>query len=82
MDPTNIALVQLLSLSGLVGASGAYAGIVRRRHERRMEAETAARSSDVAVERVARHRALTGIENTFARSAYPHRKPPSAGPRD
>lgn len=79
MEPTNLLLAQALTLSGLVGASGAYAGILRRRSERRIEDEVTAHASHAATERIDRHRALGRIEHTFVRSAYQHRDRPSTG---
>ncbi|HEX7197597.1 MAG TPA: hypothetical protein VF364_12290 [Candidatus Limnocylindria bacterium] len=69
MEPTNLLLAQALSLSGLVGASGAYAGILRRRRDRQGEAALA---SNAAAERVDRHMALARIDHTFVKSAVRH----------
>lgn len=79
MEPTNLLLAQALSLSGLVGASGVYAGILRRRGERRTQDEISAHASHAAAERVDRHRALGRIEQTFIRSAYQRRDRASTG---
>lgn len=74
MDPTNtMLLAQALSLSGLIGASGAYVGIIRRRRDGRIEMQAAAEASEVATERVGRQIALGRIEHTFVRSAYRRR---------
>ena len=70
MDPSQLLLAQTLSLSGLLGASGAYAGIVRRRHERRIELQALAVASEAAVERVDRSMALSRLSRTFSPSVY------------
>lgn len=72
MEQTSQLLAQLLSLSGLVGASGAYAGIVRRRRELHDDVE-AAQTSSAAAERIDRHMALSRIDHTYVRSAVRHR---------
>ena len=70
MDPSQLLLAQTLSLSGLLGASGAYAGIVRRRQERRLEQQALANASQAAVERVDRSMALSRLSRTFSPSVY------------
>ena len=70
MDPSQLLLAQTLSLSGLLGASGAYAGIVRRRRERRIELQASADASHVAVDRVDRTVALSRLSRTFSPSVY------------
>jgi hypothetical protein len=81
MQPTDMLLAQALSFSGLVGASGAYAGIVRRRIDRRVEAHASADASEAAVERVQRSIALSKLERTFTKSAYRrHDGGPEAAP--
>ena len=70
MDPSQLLLAQTLSLSGLLGASGAYAGIVRRRRERRVELQASADASHVAVDRVDRTMALSRLSRTFSPSVY------------
>ena len=70
MDPSQLLLAQTLSLSGLLGASGAYAGIVRRRHELRIELQAMAEASDAAAERVDRSMALSRLSRTFSPSVY------------
>lgn len=69
MDPTHLLLVQALSLSGLLGGSGAYAGIVRRRRDR-LEERAFSRASEAAVERVDRHMAIARLDHTFMESVY------------
>jgi 16S rRNA C1402 (ribose-2'-O) methylase RsmI len=69
VDSTQLLLVQALSLSGLVGGTGAYAGLVRHRQERRTSWAAAALSSQAAVERVVQHMALARLQNTFAKSS-------------
>lgn len=66
MDPTQLLLAQALSLSGLVGGTGAYAGIVRHRHERQIESAAADRSNQ-AVERVEQQLTLTRLEHRLAK---------------
>jgi hypothetical protein len=78
MQPLHILLAQALSLSGLVAASGAYAGIVRRRLERRTEIQAVAHASQAAVTRVDRSMALSRIDRTFSASAYRRRDRTSA----
>jgi hypothetical protein len=78
MQPVHVLLAQALSLSGLVAASGAYAGIVRRRVERRIEIQAAAHASQAAVTRVDRSMALLRIDRTFSASAYRRRDRTSA----
>ena len=70
MQPTDVLLAQALSFSGLVGASGAYAGIIRRRQGHRVEAHASADASEAAVERVQRSIALSKLDRTFTKSAY------------
>ena len=70
MDSTHLLLAQALSMSGLLGASGAYAGMVRRRHDHRLEVEEASLASDAAIERVERELAMAHLENTFSKSVY------------
>jgi len=73
MDSSSFLLAQTLSLSGLVGATGAYAGIVRRRRNARLAAEQGALASAAAIERIDRQRTLSRLEDTFIRSAYRRR---------
>ncbi|HEX7171475.1 MAG TPA: hypothetical protein VF365_02585 [Candidatus Limnocylindria bacterium] len=73
MDPSQLLLAQTLSLSGLLGASGAYAGVVRRRQERRIEMQASADASQAAVERVDRTMALARLRRTFTPSVYQDR---------
>jgi hypothetical protein len=70
VEPSYLLLAQTLSLSGLLGASGAYAGIVRRRHERRIELQALDDASGTAVERVDRDMALSRLRRTFSASVY------------
>jgi hypothetical protein len=77
MEASNLLLAQALSLSGLVGATASYAGIVRRRRAVAAVAEAAAFASAAAVERVDRHRSLGRLEDTFIKSAYHRRDRPS-----
>lgn len=70
MEPSYLLLAQTLSLSGLMGASGAYAGIVRRRQERRIELQALDNASGAAVERVDRAMALSRLSRTFSPSVY------------
>ena len=72
VDPTQLFLGQAVALGGLVGAAGAYAGIVRRRHEVRIK-WSAANASQAAVDRVDRHMSLARLEHTFTKSAYGRR---------
>ena len=81
MEPTNLLLAQALSLGGLVGASCAYAGIVRRRRDQRIANVAAAQASSAATERVGRQIALARIDHTFVKSAYPHRRSQDPGSR-
>ena len=69
MESTHLLLAQALSLSGLIGASGAYAGIVRRRRDDRLNKKVAS-VSGAAVQRVERHLAMAHLEHTFTKSAY------------
>jgi hypothetical protein len=76
MEPSDLLLGQALTLSGLIGASAAYAGIVRRRVEART-AQVVASASRSAVDRVDRALVLGRIDHTFIRSAYlPHGRYP------
>ena len=70
MDTSHLILAQSLSLSGLVGATGAYAGLVRRRHARQVAVEASAQSSQAAVDRVDRSMALARLRRTFSPSVY------------
>jgi hypothetical protein len=70
MEPSHLVLAQTLSLSGLVVATGAYAGIVRRRGERRMELRASANAGQAAVDRTDRAMALSRLRRTFTPSAY------------
>ena len=70
MDPSQLLLAQTLSLSGLLGASGAYAGIVRRRRENRIQLKAMADATHAAIERVERSRALSRLSRTFSPSVY------------
>ena len=80
MEPANLLLAQALTLAGLIGASGAYAGIIRRRQEHRIASFAGATASQAAVDRVERSLALGRIgriDHTFVRSAYlPHGRYP------
>jgi hypothetical protein len=79
MEPSTVLLAQALTLSGLIGSAGAYAGIVRRRAEWRLEMRAADASTRSAVDRVQRVIALGRIDRTFVRSAYlPHGRYPEA----
>lgn len=71
MDPNHLLLAQALSLSGLIGGSGAYAGIMRRRQRRRLEGQASAAAGQIAVERVDRSLALSRLDRTFTSSVYP-----------
>jgi hypothetical protein len=73
MEPSQLILAQALSFSGLLGASGAYAGIIRRRHAHRLEAEASAEAGRTAVTRVDRSLALWRLDRTFTSSAYRRR---------
>jgi hypothetical protein len=74
MDQSHLVLQQALSLSGLIGAAAAYAGIIRRRQERRIALNTTA-ASQSAIDRVERSLVLGRIDHTFVRTAYlPHRR--------
>ncbi len=73
MEPSQLILAQTLSFSGLIGASGAYAGIIRRRQERRLEAEATAAAARTAVVRVDRSLALSRLDRTFTSSIYRRR---------
>lgn len=70
MEPTQLLLAQTLALSGLVGAVGAYAGILRRRANGRLEAAAISVANEAAIERVERHMTLARLEHTFVKSAY------------
>jgi hypothetical protein len=70
MEPSHLLLAQTLSLSGLLGASGAYAGIVRRRRERRIDLQASGDASQAAIERVDRSMALSRLSRTFSPSVY------------
>lgn len=70
MDASHLLLAQSLSLSGLIGAVGAYAGIVRRRAQR-LDEQRAVLASQAAAERVGRAMALGHLEHTFLRGHYP-----------
>ena len=70
MEPSNLLLAQAMTLSGLVGASGAYAGIIRRRSLRRLETESSLAASQTAVDRVERSLVLGRLDDTFIRSSY------------
>ena len=77
MEPSNLLLAQAITLSGLIGASGAYAGIIRRRGERRLESASAVVAAQSAVDRVERSLILGRLDHTFIRSAYlPHGRYP------
>lgn len=71
MEPSHLLLVQTLSLSALVGATGAYAGILRRRQAKRIDLQAMAGASHAAVDRVDRSLILTRLRRTFSPSAYP-----------
>jgi hypothetical protein len=73
MEASHLILAQTLSFSGLLGASGAYAGIVRRRNDRRIALQASAEASEAAVERVDRTMALSRLRRTFSPSVY-HRR--------
>ena len=68
IKPGNLLLAQALTLSGLIGASGAYASLVRRRQERRVELAEIAASQSRAT-RVETALFLGRIDDTFIRSA-------------
>ena len=70
MEVNHLLLAQTLSLSGLLGASGAYAGIVRRRRERRIDLQASADASHTAADRVERSMALAHLDRTFTPSVY------------
>lgn len=70
MDASHLLLAQTLALSGLIGGTAAYAGLIRRRAER-VIGERSALASQAAVERVGRTLALGHLENTFLRGPYP-----------
>lgn len=70
MDAPHLLLAQSLSLSGLIGAAGAYAALIRRRAER-LDAHRALLASQAAVERVDRTLALGHLEHTYLRGPYP-----------
>jgi hypothetical protein len=77
MEPANILLAQALTLIGLIGASGAYASLIRRRQESRVEHAAAVAASQSAAERVESTLFLGRVDHTFIRSAYlPHRRYP------
>jgi hypothetical protein len=78
MEPSHLLLAQTLSLSGLLGASGAYAGIVRRRRERRLDLQARGDASQAAVDRVDRAMALSRLSRTFSPSVYPRQGHASA----
>ena len=78
MDPSHLILAQTLSLSGLVGATGGYAGLVRRRHERQIAMQTSAAASQTALDRVDRSMALSRLRRTFSPSVYQRRDGTSA----
>jgi hypothetical protein len=80
VDTSQLLVAQALSLSGLIGAAGAYAGIVRRRAEARVVMRASVDSSLVAVDRVDRSMALSRLERTFERSAV-HREDRRSTPR-
>jgi hypothetical protein len=74
MESANVLLAQALTLIGLIGASGAYASLIRRRQESRVE-HAAAAASQSAAERVENALFLGRVDHTFIRSAYlPHRR--------
>jgi hypothetical protein len=54
-------LGQLVAVSGLIGAIGAYAGILRRRREFRHADRIADEATSSAIDRVARLRALDRV---------------------
>jgi hypothetical protein len=68
MEPSHLLLAQSLSLSALVAATGAYAGIVRRRGEVRIGLRATVDASLAAVDRIDRSMALTRLDRTFIRS--------------
>jgi hypothetical protein len=70
MEPGHLLLAQTLSLSGLLGASGAYAGILRRRRERRIDMLASADAGKAAVDRTDRSVALSRLSRTFSPSVY------------
>ena len=77
MEPSNLLLAQTVSLCGLIGAAGAYGGIIRRRVEYRLESASAASAAETAVDRVERSLVLGRLDHTFIRSAYlPHGRYP------
>jgi hypothetical protein len=70
MEPSNLLLAQAMSLSGLIAASAGYAGMIRRRQQRRTEMHVATAANDAAVDRVERSLVLGRIDRTFIKSAY------------
>lgn len=82
MEVSNVLLAQTVALCGLIGAAGAYAGMIRRRVEHRMESASADAAAQTAVDRVERTLVLGRIDHTFIRSAYlPHGRYPGKGRR-
>jgi hypothetical protein len=73
MEPGNLVLAQALTLTGLIGASGGYASLIRRRRERRVESEAMAASQAAAV-RVESTLFLGRIDHTFIRSSLLSRR--------
>ena len=69
MSTSYLLLAQALSLSGLIGAAAAYAGIVRRRADARVVMRASTDSSLMAVDRVDRSLALARLERTYVKSA-------------
>ena len=77
MEPNSLLLAQAITLSGLIGASGAYAGIIRRRQERRIESDFVVAAGEALSEREDRSPLIGRVDNTFIRSAYlPHGRYP------
>ena len=77
MEPSNLLLAQAITLGGLIGASGAYAGIIRRRGRHRLESASVLAAGQSAVDRVERSLVLGRLDHTFIRSAYlPHGRYP------
>ena len=72
MEPSALLLGQALALSGLIGATGGYAGLIRRRRVAD-ELLTVALATRAAVERVDRAMVLGRIDHTFIRSSYVQR---------
>lgn len=70
MEPSTFLLAQAMSLSGLIAASAGYAGLIRRRQQRRSEMHVATAASDAALDRVERSLVLGRIDRTFVKSAY------------